>query len=70
MNFPDTNKIHKKPVPTMIESQAKLLEEYLSKVNWRVFGRAYLYVLAYVLLTVFALIVTVNVAKAISNLFI
>jgi len=69
MRFPETNKMHREPIPARIESNAKVLEEHLKRVNWKVFGRAYLYVLAYVCLTVFSLVVATGLAKKFVDLF-
>jgi len=69
MDFPQGNKIHREPLPSAISSNAKLLEEKLRHVDWKSFGRSYLFVLSYVLLTIFSLIVVVGLAKAFVSLF-
>lgn len=68
MKFPQTNHIRKKPIPENVESNVKKLEEQMKKIDWRIFGKAYIYILGYVLITVFALIVVVGVAKTLVNL--
>lgn len=69
MNFPNTNKVHKQPIPEIVESNAKVLENHLKSVNWQVFGKAYLVVLGYVLLTIFSVVVVLGLARAVVNLF-
>jgi hypothetical protein len=68
MKFPDTNKIHREPIPDMVESNIKLLEEKLKAVDWSVFRKTYLMILSYALLTLFGVILTVGVAKYVVSL--
>lgn len=63
MKFPSGNKIHRKPVPEFVKSNIALLEEHLSKTNWKVFARAYVYVSALLIGTVFCFILAVGFAK-------
>jgi len=63
MKFPETNKVHREPVPPSVESNAKLLEENLKLVDWKFFAEAYKYLLAYILITVTSLMLTVGVCK-------
>lgn len=69
MNFPDTNHKTIKPIPKVVESNIKKLEEYLSKIKWVVFFRFYFVIVACLLVTVFAFIVTIGIANAIVNIF-
>jgi len=63
MKFPETNKIHKKPIPENLESNAKLLEERIKNVEWSFFGQAYIYLLGYTLLTVSSFILVIGFCK-------
>ncbi len=69
MKFPQTNKIHKKPVPSSEDvSSAKVLEEYLKRVDTKVFVQFYLLILGMFLLTVFSLLVVIGIAQALISL--
>lgn len=68
MKMPETNKIHKQPIPEKLEANFKLMEERLREVDTKHFSRIYLYILAHVLITVFGIIVTVGIANFLVSL--
>ena len=60
--FPKTNK---QAINETVGDNAKMLEESVKTVNWRLLTRAYLNVLGLVLVTIFSLIITVRLALSI-----
>lgn len=69
MKFPQAN--HRPttdPIPKTVESNAKLVEEYLEKVDWKKFIRTYWYIVGSVLATVMLFIVGVGIAHKIVSL--
>lgn len=69
MKFPATN--HKQPaqpVPLNIESNAKLVEEYIEKVNWKKFRRGYWYVVGSLVATAMLFILGIGIAHKLVSL--
>ena len=62
MNFPKGNKLDK-GMPEAIESSAKILEDHLKNINYKVFLRVYFIGLSIFLITLFSIITTVRLAK-------
>ncbi|HET8574998.1 MAG TPA: hypothetical protein VFM02_02370 [Candidatus Paceibacterota bacterium] len=58
MNFPSTNKIHREPQ----ESNAKILEDSLKKIDWKYLIRCYVIGFSIFVVSIFVLIVAVRAA--------
>ena len=64
MKFPNSNhRPQKQPVPQNIESNAKLLEEVIEKVNWKKFIRIYWIAMASILGTAMVFIIGIGLAN-------
>lgn len=61
MKFPPTNKMHKKFNERFGEN-AKLLEEHLTKLNWKIWARAYAIFFGIFLVSLFLIIAVVQLA--------
>ena len=55
MSLPDSNR-HKKDIKEEFGENAKLLEEQLASINWKVFAKAWAVGLSAVCITVFAIL--------------
>jgi len=64
MNFPRGNKLSR-GLPEKVESSAKLLEDHLAKLNYRLFIKVYFAGLGIFLITLFSIIVVARLAKSI-----
>jgi hypothetical protein len=64
MDFPKGNKLTK-GLTEEVESSAKLLEEHLARINYKLFIKTYFIGLSIFLVTLFSIIVTVRLAKLI-----
>lgn len=62
MLFPDTNKISQQMPEDSIESNAKLLEQLLSKANWKRLLSFYFTGLGILLITIFSILVVIRLA--------
>lgn len=62
MKFPSTNKLHKK-FSEQFGENAKLLEERIASLNWKVWAKAYAIGLSVFLATLFLIIATVRLAN-------
>lgn len=61
MDFPRGNKLER-GLPEQVESSAKILEEHLKKVNYRLFIKAYLVVIGLISLTIFLFVAMARLA--------
>lgn len=64
MSFPETNKIkqEEKSVESSTLENAKLLEQMVNKVDWKVLAKAWALGLIMLCITLFAIIVTIKLA--------
>jgi len=61
MDFPRGNKLDK-GLPEQIESSAKILEEHLKRVDYKIFIKAYAIVIGLISLTIFSFIAMARLA--------
>jgi hypothetical protein len=61
MDFPRGNRLNK-GLPEQAESSAKVLEEHLKKINYKIFIKAYLIVAGLIAVTIFSFIAMARLA--------